>query len=85
MTSTVKTMSYVYSINILQAVNESNGKEKTFTDIYKELKIAHTSIYRTLTSLTEQNLVKKNGKRYSITEKGERALKIAQQIQQLNP
>lgn len=68
----------------LEILAYADGKPKRFTDICKDLGINSNIVNQRLKDLRVTDLVDKNGDgRYRVTQKGSRALQIAEQLEDL--
>lgn len=75
----LKVISYSHALDILSCLNGG----KRFTEIEKELDLNPNIVNMRLKDLRMGTLAKKNGKHYEITEKGERALRLARELEGL--
>lgn len=75
----LKVISYTHALDILSCLDGG----RRFTEIEKELDLNPNIVNMRLKDLRMGTLVEKNGKEYQITEKGEKALSLARELESL--
>lgn len=77
----VKVLNYSKSFSVMSYLHEEG--DSRFTEIKDELEINPNFVNRSLTRLKKKDLAEKNGKNYTLTEKGEKVLEVGEKLQKL--